>query len=104
MTIPKIGKNKILIIALVIVVVVGFYIFKSVKPKEEPLTTVQSGATGGISQEIIIELNRLKALRNIDDSIFKNPTFTSLRDYTQAVVPQPIGRNNPFAPIGTSGN
>ncbi len=102
MTMPKLSKNKILIIGLLVVAAVGYYLFKPDAAPEDPLVTSQSGITGSIGQELVIELNRLKALQNINDDIFKDPTFVSLQDFTQVVIPQPLGRNNPFAPIGTS--
>lgn len=98
----KFSKNKILAIGLLVVAVVGYYIFRSSQPPEEALTSVTSGAPATIGQEIIIELNRLKALRNIKDDIFKDPKFTSLQDFTQTVVPQSVGRSNPFSPVGSN--
>ena len=100
MKIPKLSKNKILIIALVVVAIVGFLMFRG-SGEEESLTTVQTGLTGTIGQELVIEINRLRALQNIEGKIFKDPVFVSLEDYTQSVVPQPVGRSNPLAPIGT---
>jgi hypothetical protein len=102
MTMPTIGRNKILALGLIVVAVAGYYIFTSSKDAPEPLTTVETNNADSISQQLIIELNRLKGLRSIDDSIFRDPVFVSLQDYTQAVVPQPLGRTNPFAPIGAN--
>jgi len=101
MTMPKISKNKILIIALLVVAGVGYWLFKP-EAAPDPLTSSQTGITGTIGQELVVELNRLKALQNISGDIFQDPTFVSLQDFTQIVVPQPLGRNNPFAPIGSS--
>lgn len=98
--IPTVSKNKILLIALVIVSAVGFYLFKG--DKEEPLTTAVTGGAGTIGQELIIELNRLKGLRSIRSDIFKDNAFISLEDFTQTVTAQPLGRENPFAPIGSN--
>jgi hypothetical protein len=36
----------------------------------------------------------------LNDSIFNSPQFASLRDETTQVNQEPVGRNNPFAPIG----
>ena len=99
MTIPKISKNKVLLIALVIVAVVGYFLFKG--KGETPVVTVQAGGAGGIGQELLIELNRLKALQNINTGMFEDPAYVSLQDYTQSVVVQPLGRVNPFAPVGS---
>lgn len=99
--VPTISKNKVLLIALVIVAVVGFYFFT--RGEEAPLTTtVVGGGSGTIGQELIIELNRLKALRSIKRDIFLDNAFISLEDFTQEVVAQPVGRDNPFAPIGSN--
>lgn len=97
---PKINKNILLIIALLVVVVGGYFLFMSKDSEPAPLTETQVGADGPIGQEIVVELNRLRALQNISTDIFKNAAFASLKDYTQVVVPQPVGRPNPFAPIG----
>lgn len=100
---PKINKNIILIVALVLVAIGGYFIFTGGDDATDtqPLVGVQVGsASSGMGQEIVIELNRLRALQSINGDLFVNPAFASLRDFTQTVVPQPIGRNNPFAPIG----
>lgn len=100
MTMPKINKNILLAIALLIVAVVGYFLFMSKDSEPAPLTETQVGAEGPIGQEIVIELNRLRTLQNISTDIFKSSAFASLKDYTQVVVPQPVGRPNPFAPVG----
>lgn len=94
----RISKNKILVVALIVVAVVGYYMFKG--PEKENLTTVETGAPGTIGQELVVEINRLKALQNLEGKLFNDSAFVSLQDYTQTVMPQPLGRNNPFAPIG----
>ena len=99
MSLPKISKNKILLIGLIIVAVVGYYMFKG--KGEPPLTTVETGAPGTIGQELVVELNRLRGLQNVGSEIFKTPSFISLQDFTQTVVAQPLGRSNPLAPIGS---
>jgi hypothetical protein len=100
MTIPKLSTNKILIIGLLLVAGVGAYLFLG-KSEEPPLTTTEDGVSSGtIGQELVVELTRLRGLQNIRGDIFKDPVFMSLQDYTQTVVAQPLGRSNPFAPIG----
>lgn len=99
MKIPKLSKNVVLLIALVIVAIVGFFLFSG--DSEPSVVSVQAGGAGGIGQELVIELNRLKALQNIDTGIFKDPAYVSLQDFTQSVVVQPLGRVNPFASVGS---
>ncbi len=100
MKLPKLSKNKILMIGLIVVAVIGYYLFKPDAPPT--LTTTESGVTGTIGQELVIELNRLKGLQNISGQIFTDPSFISLQDYTQTVIAQPLGRSNPLAPIGSN--
>lgn len=99
MKMPKFSKNTVLIIAILIVIVAGYFTFKSGKKEQAASTIIPSKPFVG--QELVIELNRLKALQNLNTAIFSDPVFTSLRDYTQPVPPQPLGRANPFAPIGS---
>lgn len=96
-----INKNVLLIIALIVVVGIGFYMFTGSKP-DEALTTTTGGLVGEpvVGQELVIELNRLEALKNVDSGFLTNPTFSSLEDFTVEVPPQPLGRENPFAPVG----
>jgi hypothetical protein len=51
-------------------------------------------------------LNLLVSLRSLrlDDSVFSDTSFTSLKDFSVELKPQPRGRNNPFLPIGLGGD
>jgi len=53
-----------------------------------------------IEREMIEELLKLNSIR-LDDSLFEADTFRSLTDFSQEIEAQPVGRENPFAPIGT---
>jgi len=99
------NKNTIIVGAIVILVVLAigyFTFFREPSPENQAITTT-SGVLGGapVGQELVIELNRLKALRNLDTTIFADPSFLSLKDFTQPVPPLPVGRVNPFAPVGS---
>lgn len=93
-----INKNILLLLTLVVLAVAGYFIF--FRGEEEPLTSTESIPTVG--GELVVELNRLKALRNIDGDLFKDPSFKTLVDITQPVTPQPLGRSNPFLPFGAN--
>lgn len=51
-------------------------------------------------REIIALLTDLKALK-LNGDIFQSNAFRSLEDFSLPVAPEPQGRQNPFAPIGT---
>ncbi|PIQ68229.1 MAG: hypothetical protein COV91_05220 [Candidatus Taylorbacteria bacterium CG11_big_fil_rev_8_21_14_0_20_46_11] len=55
-----------------------------------------------LGRDLLKTLARLKSTK-IDTSIFSDPVFTSLKDFGVTISSQPVGRRNPFAPIGTSG-
>ena len=52
-----------------------------------------------VGREIVILLNELQSI-DLDGSILDDPAFRSLMDFEQEVRAEPIGRNNPFIPIG----
>ncbi len=51
------------------------------------------------TQDFLRALQQLRGLQ-LDNTLFTDPRFQSFIDYRQAIVPEPVGRPNPFAPIG----
>jgi hypothetical protein len=49
--------------------------------------------------KILAILDKLKNI-TLDVSIFTNPMFQNLSDFTVELAPEPVSRPNPFAPIG----
>lgn len=105
--------KKILII--VGVLIISFVLFMLLKGdgKNDELLTVEtnssipgqnaaSDAASIVGVEIIQALNQINAL-NLDKTIFERPVYISLIDRSQEIPEEPIGRPNPFAPIGRDG-
>jgi len=93
------GKNKktiILVIILLVLIFIGYKFFWNTD-------SAASDETAVIDNEVVLKfvamLEEIKALK-LDVSFFASPIFTSLKDYTVEISPQPVGRKNPFAPIG----
>ena len=61
-------------------------------------TSQQISLSQQIERELLNELLQLREIR-LDDNIFTNDTFVSLVDFSRPIQAQPIGRDNPFAPI-----
>lgn len=101
MKLPKVNKNIILVGGLVIVAVAGYFTFFAKEDTSNDLITTQQSQASSIGQQLILELNRLKSLSSVGKEIFTDPIFSSLKDFTQTITPQPYGRSNPFAPIGS---
>lgn len=84
--------------ALVLAAFVAFSIF--FRPAETPALTATSvsQAQNPVDQQMIALLLTLHSI-TLDNSLFDNPTFMSLKDFGRELVPEPVGRENPFAPL-----
>ena len=96
-----IKQNKIILIVLVIIII-GFAWFGLAD--RQPTTSVLSSESRGdasvAEQEILRLLLDMRSIK-LDSSIFENPAFGSLRDFSREIVPEPVGRTNPFASVET---
>jgi len=93
--------KNILIIGLVIVVAFFGYSFFFTNSSDQALTQSAGNTTGTVDNELIALLLELKSLK-LDDGIFSDAAFQSLEDFSQNIVPEPVGRVNPFAPFGAN--
>lgn len=69
---------------------------------QESPVTVESSNMGGpnvTAAQILSLLQELNAIQ-LNDSIFSDPMFLSLKDYHVDLAEEPKQRSNPFAPIG----
>ena len=99
-------KNKFLFIGVAILVA-GFVWYGMSERQPEGLLTSESGVGGTTAQtaaerELLNTLLELRAIR-LDGEIFSDPGFAALRDFSTDIVSEPIGRRNPFAPLGEPG-
>ena len=98
----KLKKAIIWILVLVISFGIYYFFFKgSDSDIEDYITSTGSPqeAADVLGQEILIALNQIEALK-LDRSIFEDPVYLSLTDRSEEIDPEPVGRVNPFAPIG----
>ncbi len=83
-----------------------YAIFIKPDPTADTLVSGKTNANAVTSQEARILGSQIsQALLKIeqitlDRSIFNNPIFISLEDRSRAIVDEPVGRTNPFAPLG----
>ena len=71
-------------------------------PDDALLTTEVVGEVGTAEAGIVNTLLTLRAV-SLSGTIFSDPTFGTLRDFGTQIVPEPVGRRNPFAPRGFDG-
>ncbi len=88
------------IIVGVIVIVAGFFAYTYFFTDPAPAALSASGANQNATadQDLITLLSTLHTIK-LDDGIFADPAFQSLKDFSTALVPEPIGRTNPFSPL-----
>lgn len=97
--------NKLVFILIIVVIAGGVWFGLSQGNEAPPLlsTTTPDGSpvTQQVSndQQIIGTLLSLRAV-TLSGTIFADPGFASLQDFGTPIVPEPVGRPNPFAPLG----
>ncbi len=104
-------KNIIIFVVIGVALTGGYLLFAGKGEKQPSLvgssSTSGSTSTGNlkkgdseIAKELLGVLLNVKSIR-LEDDIFKEDAFTSLRDSSILLVPDGNeGRPNPFAPIG----
>lgn len=94
------SKYQTWILAGVFIVIAFFaYSYFFAGAPQQPLTVTTVTSDAAVDQDLIALLTTLKSIR-LDTAIFSDPAFQSLQDFSQALVPEPVGRPNPFAPLG----
>ena len=100
---PKKKSNVVPIVILVIILGVIGYFYISNRNSNELLLQVQTKDSSEIiGKDLLAALSRLNAIK-LDDKLFRDPMFNSLQDFSVEIVAQPVGRDNPFLPIGSTG-
>lgn len=88
-----------MILVLIVVLGVGWYALSGGGPAAAPtLTTTAAVGTSAADKNLVSTLLALRAVK-LDASILNNPAFLSLKDFSTQIVPEPVGRPNPFAPL-----
>ena len=97
-------ENKALAAVVIVVVlgVGGYFAYKSGGSDELLTSTATSTPTSKVSRELLLTLSDLRSL-TLDNSIFSDAAFMSLVDFRVDIPLQPVGRDNPFAPLSSGG-
>jgi len=98
-------KNLIITIGTVIIVasLAFWYLDSSTAPSGDGALSATQSADSGDAQFIYSLVQKMSAVQTLNDSIFNNPTFQSLKDNTVTFPMPTAGRANPFAPFGSTG-
>lgn len=95
-------QNQTAILVVVIIVIAFFaytYFFTGEEESGSVLQTEEVSVVAPADQDLISLLLELKSI-TLNEGIFSDSAFTSLQDFSQELIPEPVGRVNPFAPLG----
>lgn len=93
-------KNVLLLIVVIGALFIAYTVLFVDGEKDNLLGTGGPlGPTAVVERELLGLLLEIKTVE-LSGSIFSDPVFQSLQDFSQELIPLPIGRNNPFAPFG----
>ena len=93
------------IIILILILGGAFVLYSAFikNPDSTDLLQVQNVSSGDVlGSDIIKAINQINSLQ-LDRGVFDDPIFKTLIDRSEVLTPQPKGRENPFAPFGTTG-
>ncbi len=103
-------KNIIIFIVIAAALILAYIFFFKQAPAEPPLTsssanpvlpTGNEGSNPSSNQDFLSVLLNVKNI-GLNDNIFSDPAFASLRDTSVNLTPDGTeGRPNPFAPFGS---
>lgn len=97
-------KHKLILVVIAVIIAGGIWYGLSQPSPSSSTSLVTTQAVAGTDPASANLVSTLLSLRTVtlDGTIFSELTFVSLKDFTTAIVPEPVGRNDPFAPLSAS--
>lgn len=94
------SKLKWIIFAVIVIIAALLYFSYSGSSAPAGSTTLQAipGGAGDVGANVVAMLNEIRSLR-IDKTLFTDPAYQTLQDYSVTIPELNVGRANPFAPI-----
>ncbi|MFQ5540902.1 MAG: hypothetical protein ACE5F4_01510 [Candidatus Paceibacteria bacterium] len=92
-------KNLITIGVVILIAFVAYSMFFTAAPRSALTTSNVSATQSAVEQELLSLLLELRDIE-LDPALFSDERFQSLQDFNQEIVAEPVGRTNPFAPLG----
>lgn len=93
-----ISSHKLLSLVILLLILGGaWYVLSSSGGSSSSLLTT-SATDSASDQELVNTLLTLRAV-TLSGAILNDPAFRSLKDFSTQIVPEPVGRTDPFAPL-----
>ena len=100
---PKLKKIILIVLALIVLFVIYAVFIKKapegdvlVKSDTATQTSTDARLLGTKISQALLRIEQIK----LDKSVFTSDIYKSLRDRSVAITEEPMGRSNPFAPLG----
>lgn len=96
-------KNNLMTLLVVAACIAGVVVYQQYFRSDvsgDAILVTDSAAAGNL--DLLQSLSDLRAVK-LDSAIFNDQKFLSLVDFGRSIAPEPVGRTNPFAPLGSSG-
>lgn len=91
------NRNLLLLLVVSLLIAGGAWIgLSGGSGSSDDLLTTET--VSGENSDIVATLLALRSV-SLESSIFSDPAFMVLRDFGTQILPEPVGRQNPFAPI-----
>jgi hypothetical protein len=94
-------RNKFAIILIIVVIAGGLWYGLSSSSSAPPAALSSTGTDTSGDQSIVSSLLAMQSI-TLSGTIFSDPAYATLKDFTTAIVLEPAGRADPFAPLSSS--
>ncbi len=91
-------KNLLFALGLVALLLIGYMAFMRDSGEVVTESGPASAAAELETQQLLAKAQRLNSFQ-IDATLFNDEKFRSLVDYRIELIPETVGRGNPFAPL-----
>lgn len=96
-------KGTIVVIVIAAILIGGWYFYENGTSSSAGSANLTASSPSGsspiVGADVLSILQSVSSIK-IDTSFFSSPVYQSLVDYSIQVPPQPVGRPDPFAPVG----
>jgi hypothetical protein len=95
---PSSTKSTITILVVIALAGLGYFWWSGNNTPSSSSISGTDASQAAVGVQVLNLLNQIQSL-NIDTSLFSDPAFRTLVDYSVTIPPVNVGRPNPFAPI-----
>lgn len=84
-------------LGVAVLLAIGAWWLLSDTSQDDALITTKNVQGVAVDKELVGTLLQLRSI-SLSGTIFSDPAFQQLQDFGTQIIPEPVGRPNPFAP------